>query len=87
MSLFGKHMKNVTITLDERTAAWVRVYAAKHNTSVSRIVGEMLQKRMKEARAYDEAMRRFLSKKPVRLSKAGTSYPTRDEAHDRAGLR
>lgn len=80
-------MKNVTITLDERTAAWVRVYAARHNTSVSRIVGEMLRHRMKEARAYDEAMRRFLSRKPVRLSKPGTSYPTRDEAHDRSGLR
>ena len=80
-------MKNVTITLDERTAAWVRVYAAKHNTSVSRIVGEMLQDRMKEARAYDEAMRRYLSKKPVRLSEPGTSYPSREEAHDRGSLR
>lgn len=80
-------MKNVTITLDERTAAWVRVYAAKHNTSVSRIVGEMLQERMKEARAYDEAMRRYLSKKPVRLSKRGDSYPSREEAHDRGSLR
>jgi len=80
-------MKNVTITLDERTAAWVRVYAAKHNTSVSRIVGEMLQERMTEARAYDEAMRRFLSKKPVRLSRSGTTYPTREASHDRGSLR
>jgi hypothetical protein len=80
-------MKNVTITLDEKTAAWARVYAARHNTSVSRLVGEMLQRRMHEAREYDEAMRRFLAKPPVRLKRAGKRYPTRDELHDRARLR
>jgi hypothetical protein len=80
-------MKNVTITLDEKTAAWARVYAAKRNTSVSRIVGEMLQQRMSEMREYDEAMRRFLAKPPVRLKRAGKPYATRDELHDRARLR
>jgi len=34
-------MKNVTITLDEETAAWARVHAAKQNMSVSRMIGEM----------------------------------------------
>ncbi len=80
-------MRNITITLDENTAAWVRVYAARHNTSISRIVGEMLRQRMVEGRAYDEAMRRFLSKKPVRLSRTGTTYPSRNESHDRSRLR
>ena len=80
-------MKNVTITLDAKTAAWARVYAAKHNTSVSRIVGEMLRQRMTEFREYDDAMRRFLSKPPVALRRAGERYPTRDEVHDRARLR
>jgi plasmid stability protein len=80
-------MKNVTITLDEKTAAWARVYAAKHNTSVSRIVGEMLRQRMTEFREYDDAMRRFLGKAPVKLKRAGERYATRDELHDRAGLR
>jgi len=80
-------MKNVTITLDEKTATWVRVYAARHDTSVSRLIGEMLQQRMRESREYDEAMRRFLAKAPVRLKRAGTRYPTRDELHDRARLR
>ena len=81
-------MKNVTITLDERTAAWVRVYAAKHNTSVSRIVGEMLREHMREQHDYDTAMRQFLSKRPTALKKKRSrSYPTRDELHDRSGLR
>jgi hypothetical protein len=80
-------MKNVTITLDEKTATWVRVYAARHDTSVSRLIGEMLQQRMRESREYDEAMRRFLAKAPVRLKRAGARYPSRDELHDRARLR
>jgi hypothetical protein len=78
-------MKNVTITLDEKTAAWARVYAARNNTSVSRIVGEMLQQRMGELREYDDAMRRFLAKPPVPLKRAGTHYATREELHERAG--
>jgi plasmid stability protein len=39
-------MKNITITLDEAIAAWASIRAAKHNMSVSRLVGEMLRERM-----------------------------------------
>ena len=80
-------MKNVTITLDERTAAWARVYAARHNMSVSRLVGEMLQGRMREHKDYDEAMRRFLAKPPVKLKRPGQRYASRGELHDRNRLR
>ena len=80
-------MKNITITLDEKTVAWARVHAAKHNKSVSRLVGEMLQKHMSESREYNEAMRRWLALKPVKLKERGERYPTRDELHDRSRLR
>jgi hypothetical protein len=84
-------MKNVTITLDERTAAWARVYAARHNMSVSRLVGEMLQGRMREHKDYDEAMRRFLAKPQaagptLRFTGRGDPASTRGRAlADRAG--
>lgn len=80
-------MKNVTITLDEETAAWARVHAAEHDMSVSRMVGEMLQRQMREGQKYAHAMQRFLTRKPVPLKRAGTRYPTRDQLHDRARLR
>ena len=80
-------MKNITITLDEETAAWARVHAAKHNKSVSRLVGEMLQGHMRKSREYDEAMRRYLAKKPFKFGKPGGRRPTREEIHDRASLR
>lgn len=80
-------MKNVTITLDEQTAAWIRVYAARHNTSVSRIVGELLHERMREGKEYEQAMRRFLAKPPVAFRWKGGRRPTRDELHDRDAFR
>ncbi len=80
-------MKNVTITLDEETASWARVYAAQKNVSLSRFVGELLRERMRESREYEEAMRAYFAQKPLKLKKPGERYLTRDEAHDRARLR
>jgi Family of unknown function (DUF6364) len=80
-------VKNVTITLDEKTASWARVYAAQHNTSLSRLVGEMLAQRMLELSEYDHAMRAYLAKPPVKLGRSGKHYPTREELHDRTRLR
>ncbi len=48
-------MKNVTITLDQETAAWTRVHAAQRNLSVSRFVGEVLREHMRESRAHGAA--------------------------------
>ncbi|MEP7208827.1 MAG: hypothetical protein ABI920_17980 [Casimicrobiaceae bacterium] len=76
-------MKNITITLDEATAAWARLRAAEEGTSVSRLVGEMLHGRMLRDAAYEDAMQRFLVKQPKLLGKAGGHYPTRDEVHKR----
>ncbi len=80
-------MKNVTITLDEETAAWARIYAAQQNTSVSRMLGELLHRHMRESREYEESMRRFLDKAPVKFKRSKGGYAKRDELHDRARLR
>jgi len=80
-------MKNITITLDERTAVWARVYAAERGKSVSRLLGEILQDRMREVRDYNEAMRRYLAKKPLKFQWVDGSRPAREELHDRANLR
>jgi hypothetical protein len=80
-------MKNITITLDSETASWVRVYAAERNTSVSRLVGEILRERMTHSREYERAMRHFLSRQPVMLGEPGEKLPTREEIYDRPVLR
>ncbi|MEO8064298.1 MAG: hypothetical protein ABI821_16305 [Pseudomonadota bacterium] len=80
-------MKNITITLDQETASWIRVHAAEQNKSVSRLVGEILQARMKDRREYQRAMRRCLSKPPFDLSGEPEKYPSREELYDRVRIR
>ena len=81
-----RKLRNLTITVEEAVARWARVWAARHHTSVSRLVGEMLKERMREDEGYDVAMREYLSVKPASLKKAG-KYPRREELHDRHSLR
>jgi hypothetical protein len=80
-------MKNVTITLDEKTAAWARKHAAERGISLSRFISDLLQKGMRRARDYERARRLFFSKQPVNLKAPTERYPSRDELHDRARLR
>ena len=76
-------MKNVTITLDEDVALWARVWAARHDTSVSQLLGDMLRDRMLREEGYEVAMQQYLDVPPRRLKQAG-GYPRRDQVHDRA---
>ncbi len=75
-------MKNITVTLDEETAAWARVYAAERNVSLSRFLGQVLNEKMHESREYERSMRRFFAFQPRDLS-AGRPYPQRAELHER----
>ncbi|MEX0977023.1 MAG: hypothetical protein WDZ50_08005 [Woeseia sp.] len=80
-------MKNVTITLDEKAAAWARQHAARKNLSLSRFVGELLETTMRESREYERAMRRYLGREPAPLKRGRTRYPSRDKLYDRDRLR
>ena len=77
----------MTITLDEETARWLRLEAAERNTSVSRLVGELLRERMTTDRSYEVAMETYLKRKPRRLRDAAAPLPSREELHDRKRLR
>jgi plasmid stability protein len=76
-------MKNVTITLEEEVARWARIRAAENNTSVSRLVGEMLRDKMDEEKNYQMAMNRYLSQPPTMLKDPVAKYPTREELYGR----
>jgi hypothetical protein len=58
-------MKNVTVTMDDRVAEWARLEAARRNTSVSRLVGEILAEKMRHDDAYERAMREALKFEPL----------------------
>ena len=72
-------MKNVTITMEDSVADWARIEAAKRNTSVSRLVGEMLAEKMRRDDAYEVAMREALKFEPWGSSDG--PYLTRDEIY------
>ncbi len=81
----GKNPKNrnVTVTLREDVARWARIKAAEQDTSVSRMLGDLLEAQMKHDEEYDRAMERFLSTPARRLRTDATPYPERGSLHER----
>ena len=77
-------MRNVTITLDDDTALWARIEAARQDTSLSRFVGGLLREQMQRRHRYEEARRAFMDyHRPDPSLGGGAPYPSRDEIHER----
>ncbi len=73
-------MKNVTVSMEDSVAEWARLEAARRNTSVSRLIGEMLAEKMRHDDAYERAMNEWLQR-DLRFTSDGSRYLTRDEIH------
>jgi hypothetical protein len=86
-SCYFRAMKNITITLDEQTAARARRQAARIGVSLSRYVGQVLEKSLRESRDYERAMRRFFARHSRIDYKSESPYPKREELYDRGRLR
>jgi hypothetical protein len=72
-------MKNVTVTMEDSVADWARMEAARRNTSVSRLVGEMLAEKMRHDDAYERAMRE--AQRVPELRRSDGPVPERDEIY------
>ena len=75
-------MKNVTITLEEDVAKWAKVWAAKNDSSLSRMLGNELKEKMSLNLEYERAKESFMSKKPHALRSLGEKYPSRESLYD-----
>lgn len=73
-------MKNVTVTMEDSVAEWARLEAARRNTSVSRLIGEMLAEKMRHDDAYERAMQEWLQR-DITYRSDGSRYPQRDETY------
>jgi hypothetical protein len=80
-------LRNVTITLDEDVARWARIQAAERDTSLSRLVGELLREKMLEVQSYEAAMREYLARPERKLRRKATKYPRRADLYGRRDLR
>ena len=77
-------LRKITVTLEESVARWARLEAARQDTSVSRLLGDILKKRMREEDRYQQAMRRALSRQ--RFLRTDGQYLSRKGSHDRSRL-
>ncbi len=74
-------MKNVTVTMEDSVAEWARLEAARRNTSVSRLVGELLAEKMRRTDTYERAMHEALKFRSWGPSSG--PYLTDEEMYDR----
>ncbi|WP_419920170.1 hypothetical protein [Candidatus Poriferisodalis sp.] len=76
-------MRNVTVSLDDETARWARIEAARHDSSLSRFVCDVLRERMQDRGQYERAAESYLSRESMPRREVHQPYPTRDELHSR----
>jgi hypothetical protein len=74
-------LKNVTITVEEDALRWARKEAAEKNTSVSKLVGKMLEDKMRQTDEYWAAYERMKRIKPI--PGLAANRLSREEANER----
>ena len=74
--------RNVIIRISDETALWARRKAAEENTSVSRLVGEMIERQMRLTDDYWRAFEHWKSNRPLAAAGAAQRI-TREQAHER----
>lgn len=75
-------LKNITITVSQEAARWARRKAADENTSVSKLVGQMLEREMRLTDEYWKAFEDWKTIQPVPGLDASQRL-SREEAHER----
>jgi hypothetical protein len=75
-------LKNVTVTLPEEVAHWARRKAADENTSVSKLVGRILEEQMRRSDDYWRAYEQWKKLETIPGIEAKKRM-SRDEAHAR----
>ena len=74
-------LRNMTITVSEEVARWAR-RKAEEETSVSRLVGRMLEEQMRRSDDYGKAYELWKKLKPISGLDAARRL-TREEANER----
>ena len=78
-------IRKVTVSLEEEVILWARREAARRDTSVSRLLEDLLKQQMAREKRYEKAMRSALARAP--FLKSDGRYLSRDEVHGCARLR
>jgi hypothetical protein len=73
---------NVTIRISDEAVLWARRQAAEKDTSLSRLVGEMLERQMRLGDEYWRAFDRWKSNRPLAAMGADRRL-SREDVHER----
>jgi predicted transcriptional regulator len=76
--------QNLTVRLDDATIRKAKVLAAKRSTSISRLVGEEIDRLVREDEAYEQARVEALDElESARDLGSGGRLPPRVDSYDR----
>jgi hypothetical protein len=74
--------RNLTIKISEEAVLWARRKAAEDNTSVSRLVGEMIERQMRLSDEYWQAFEHWKSQRPM-AEHGAAGRMSREGVHER----
>lgn len=74
---------NITLKLDAHLIREARVLAAREGTSVSRLLSDLLEERLRADKQYEQARRRALARLERSQDLKWTPPRSRDELHER----
>ena len=79
--------QNITLSLDKDLIRQARQLSARKSTSVSKLLSEELERLVREHEQYARAKRRALTTMKKGFHMGGKIMASRNELHDRQGLR
>ncbi|MBP8696291.1 MAG: hypothetical protein A4E73_00227 [Syntrophaceae bacterium PtaU1.Bin231] len=79
--------QNITLSLDKDLIRRARQLSVRKSVSVSKLLSAELEKLVRDREQYEMAKRRALATLRKGFRMGGKTASTRDELHDRKGLR
>ena len=79
--------QNITLSLEKDLIRQARQLSARKSTAVSKLLSEELERLVRNHEQYERAKRRALAALKKGFHMGGTIAVTRDQLHDRQGLR
>ena len=79
--------QNITLSLDKDLIRQARHLSARKSTSISKLLSEELERLVRDHEQYEQAKRRALATMKKGFHMGGRISATRNELHDRQGLR
>ena len=79
--------QNITLSLEKNLIKKAKLLSAKRQTSISQMLGQNLERHVQTTEDYAQAKRRALAHLRMGFHMGGKRVASREELHERKGLR